>query len=44
VRDLYAVRGLPTTIVVDRDGRIKSVWAGVLTAAKLDELLSEVAG
>jgi peroxiredoxin len=44
VRDLYAVRGLPTSIVVDREGRISSVWAGVLTATKLEELLAPVVG
>ena len=39
VRDLYAVRGLPTTILVDRDGIISAIWAGLLTGAKLEEML-----
>lgn len=39
VRDLYAVRGLPTTILVDREGIISAIWAGLLTEAKLEEML-----
>jgi peroxiredoxin len=42
VRDLYGVRGLPTTILVDREGKISTIWAGLLTRAKLDELLARV--
>lgn len=39
VSDLYAVRGLPTTILIDRQGMISAIWAGLLTEAKLDEML-----
>lgn len=42
VRDLYGVRGLPTTILVDREGKISAIWAGLLTNSKLNELLSQV--
>ena len=41
VRDLYGVRGLPTTILVDREGKISAIWAGLLTKAKLAELLGQ---
>ncbi len=42
VSDLYGVRGLPMTILVDREGKISAVWAGLLTKARLTELLGQV--
>ncbi len=37
--DLFEVRGMPTTYFIDRDGKISTVWVGVLTPAKLEEFL-----
>ncbi len=42
VRDLYAVRGMPTSVFINRDGVIQSVWAGALSPRKLSELLAEI--
>lgn len=42
IRNVYAVRGMPTTYFIDRENRIHSVWLGVLTPAKLDEFLAEL--
>jgi len=42
VRDLYGVRGMPTTIFIGRDGNVASVWAGVLTPSKLEEFLTPI--
>lgn len=40
LNDLYAVRALPTTFFIDRDGKLAAVWEGVLNAEKLAELLA----
>ena len=40
LNDLYAVRALPTTFFIDRDGKLAAVWEGVLNAEKLRELLA----
>jgi hypothetical protein len=42
VRDLYQVRGMPTSVFIDRDGLVASTWAGLLTPDKLKELLSQI--
>jgi thiol-disulfide isomerase/thioredoxin len=42
VADRFAVRGLPTTVFIDRDGRIQTTYAGVLTPAALAERLAEI--
>jgi peroxiredoxin len=42
VQQLYNVRGLPTTVFIDREGRIVERWAGLLSAAALEELLAEI--
>lgn len=33
--------GMPSTLMVDRDGVVAEQWSGVLTAAKLRELITE---
>ena len=40
LNDLYAVRALPTTFFIDRQGKLAAVWEGVLSAEKLAELLA----
>ena len=42
VRDLYAVRGMPTSVFIDRAGIIQSVWPGALSPRKLSELLAGI--
>ncbi len=41
VQDLYRVRGYPTSVVLDREGRIVNYHIGVLTKGQLEEYLSE---
>jgi thiol-disulfide isomerase/thioredoxin len=38
--DLNGVRGLPTTLFVDREGRLTATWAGALSTEKLTELIA----
>ncbi len=42
LRDLYAVRGMPTSIFIDRQGNISTVWTGILTGRALDEFLATI--
>lgn len=36
VSDLYQIRGLPTTFIIDREGRIQYVQTGEISAKQLD--------
>ncbi len=36
VSALYQVRGLPTTVVIDREGRIQYIHTGEITAKQMD--------
>ncbi len=38
----YGVTSLPTLVVVDREGRVRGAWAGLVDEASLDEALAEV--
>jgi thiol-disulfide isomerase/thioredoxin len=40
----YSVRGLPTLVIVDKDGRIASMVSGVVPYARLERLVAEAAG
>ena len=42
VQNLYLVRGLPTTIFIDREGVVSARWAGLLTPELLEEFLAEI--
>ena len=42
VRNLYQVRGMPTSVFIDRDGNIAATWAGLLTPDKLSELVAKI--
>jgi thiol-disulfide isomerase/thioredoxin len=42
IRDIYQVRGMPTTIFIDRDGKVAMYWEGVLTPSKLEEQLAAI--
>ncbi len=39
VVDLFQVRGFPTSVFVDAEGRLVATWTGVLDEAKLTQLL-----
>lgn len=42
LQQLYQVRGLPTTIFIDREGRVAARWSGLLTADLLAEFLDQI--
>ena len=42
VKELYEVNGMPTTLFVDRNGRVAATWRGMLTGEALDEFLAEI--
>ena len=42
LRNRYEVRGMPTSVFVDREGKISTIWTGILTGKVLEDLLSEV--
>ena len=42
VKELYEVNGMPTSIFIDRSGRIAATWAGLLTGEALAEFLAEI--
>ena len=42
VMDLYSVRGLPTTLFIDPEGRVAVRWAGILTKPLIEEYLAEI--
>lgn len=42
VSDLYRVRGLPMTFLIDREGVVRAVQAGYLSDGQLDRYLSEL--
>lgn len=37
---LYGVRGLPTTFIIDRDGRVRHIQAGAITQAGLEAIVA----
>lgn len=42
IRDLYQVRGMPTSVFIDAEGKIATYWEGVLSPSKLEELLAPI--
>lgn len=42
VNDLYRVRGLPTSYLVDREGTISRLHIGLMTEDQLDGYLSDL--
>jgi hypothetical protein len=40
--ETLGVRGTPTLILVDQDGKVKNVWIGILTNQRENELLSQL--
>jgi peroxiredoxin len=41
VQELYRVRGYPTTVILDREGRILNYHIGILTRIQLNEYLAD---
>ena len=42
VMGLYGVRGLPTTLFIDPEGRVAVRWAGILTKPMIEEYLGQI--
>lgn len=42
LRNAYLVRNMPTSVFIDRDGKIAAVWKGILTADLLDQMLGQI--
>ena len=42
VMGLYGVRGLPTTLFIDPEGRVALRWAGILTKPMIEEYLGQI--
>ena len=44
VGDGYGISGLPTTLLLDQQGRLASTWAGPVTQADLERLVAPLMG
>lgn len=42
VRDAYDVRGMPTSVFIDKKGRIATIWTGFLTPELLDKFVTGI--
>lgn len=42
LRALYAVRGMPTSVFIDPNGKIFTIWSGMLTADRLQEMITNI--
>jgi thiol-disulfide isomerase/thioredoxin len=42
LRQKYGVRGMPTSIFIDKEGKIAAVWSGLLTKKVLNKFLTEI--
>ena len=42
IRNLYQVRGMPTSIFIDRNGKVSTYQEGVMSPNKLQELLTPI--
>jgi len=40
--DQYRLRGIPTTVFVDREGVVREIWVGALDRSSLDWLVAEI--
>lgn len=40
--NLYEVRGMPTSVFIDPEGKIFTIWTGTLTSKVLQDLLAEM--
>jgi thiol-disulfide isomerase/thioredoxin len=42
IRDLYQVLGMPTSVFIDRQGKVSTYWEGVMSPSRLEELLTAI--
>lgn len=42
IRDLYEVRGMPTSVFINREGKVSTYREGVLSPAMLEEMLASI--
>jgi cytochrome c biogenesis protein CcmG, thiol:disulfide interchange protein DsbE len=42
IRDLYQVRGMPTSVFINREGKIATYREGVMSPSTLEELLTQI--
>lgn len=42
LRQAYEVRGMPTSVFIDKDGKIATVWSGLLTAELLEKFVTGI--
>jgi thiol-disulfide isomerase/thioredoxin len=42
IRDLYQVRGMPTSVFIDREGKVSTYREGVMSPNMLEELLTPI--
>lgn len=42
--DLYLLLGLPTSVFIDRTGRVKRTYAGAMTGEQIDQFVIEILG
>lgn len=42
LRQLYGVNGMPTSIFIDKEGKVAAVWPGILNKKRLHEFLDTI--
>lgn len=42
VRDIYEIRGMPTSVFIDKNGKIATVWTGFLTPELIDKFVTGI--
>lgn len=42
LRQKYGVRGMPTSVFIDKEGKVAAVWSGVLTKKLLKQFIKEI--
>lgn len=42
LRNLYQVRGMPSSVFIDRTGNISIIWTGILDGALLQQLIDDI--
>ncbi|RIK42903.1 MAG: hypothetical protein DCC55_07495 [Chloroflexi bacterium] len=42
LRNLYQLRGMPSSVFIDRTGNISTIWTGILDGALLQQLIDDI--
>jgi len=42
LRQKYGVRGMPTSVFIDKEGKVAAVWSGLLTKKLLKQFIKEI--